>query len=207
MSTYVLIHGGHNDGGVWDKVTPFLKKAGHTVFAPTLADPEKTTLAGHITEVCALIESNRLEKIILVGHSYGSMVITGTADRVPDRIARLVYLDSAVPKSGESLFSIMERCGAGPQKFGLVADRPFVDLLFFEEDKIRKIPKTYVHCLKSEFLAVGNWAYADVLKHAKRDHWIYYELDSPHHCMNAVPEKVAAILLGTRKPDREKSAV
>jgi hypothetical protein len=54
---------------------------------------------------------------------------------------------------------------------------------------------------------VGKCAYADVLKHAKRDHWNYYELDSPHHCMNAVPEKVAAILLGTRKPDREKSAV
>jgi pimeloyl-ACP methyl ester carboxylesterase len=200
MATYVLVHGGHNDGGVWDTVTLYLKKAGHAVFAPTLADPGKTTLNGHITEVCALIESNRLEKIILVGHSYGSMVITGTADRVPERIARLVYLDSAVPESGESLFSIMERCGAGPRKFGLVADRPFVDPLFFDEETIRKIQKTYVHCLKSEFLAVGKCAFADVLRHAKRDHWTYYELDSPHHCMNAVPDQVAMILLGKRAP-------
>ncbi len=153
MSIYVLIHGGHNDGGVWDKVAPFLKKAGHTVFAPTLADPGKTTLAGHISEVCALIESNRLYDITLTGHSYGSVVITGTADRVPERIARLVFLDSAVPKSGESLFSIMEGCGDGPKKFGLVADRPFVDPLFFGEEIIRKIPKIYVQCTKSEFLA------------------------------------------------------
>jgi hypothetical protein len=51
MATYVLIHGGHNEGGVWDKVTPFLKKAGHAVFAPILAGPDKTTLAGHISEV------------------------------------------------------------------------------------------------------------------------------------------------------------
>jgi hypothetical protein len=108
------------------------------------------------------------------------MVITGTADRVPERIAHLVYLDSAVPKSGESLFSIMEKCGAGPRKFGLVSDRPFVDPLFFEQETIRKIPKTYVHCLKSEFLTVGKCAFADVLTHAKREHWTYFELDRAH---------------------------
>jgi len=124
------------------------------------------------------------------------MVITGVADRMPGRISRLVYLDSAVPKSGDSLFGIMERCGAPYQKFGLVPDRPFVDPLVFDEEILRKIPKTYVHCTKSEFLAVGKCAYADVLNNAKRDRWTYYELESPHHCMNAVPEQVAAILLG-----------
>ena len=198
MLPYVLIHGGHNDGGVWDAVTPILKKEGHRVFAPTLADPDKTTLDGHITEVCTLIEANRLERIILVGHSYGSMVITGTADRLAERIARLVYIDSVVPGSSDSLFGIMEECGASYTKFGLTADRPFVDPLFFDEAKVRAIPKSYIHCRKSEFLAVGKCAYARVIKNTRIDHWTCYELDSPHHCMNAVPEQVAAILLGKR---------
>ena len=203
MTNYVLVHGGHNDGGVWDKVVPYLKKEGHTVFAPTLGDPDKTTLDGHISEVCALVEKNGLDQVILAGHSYASMVITGTAARLPDRIACLVYLDSAIPKSGDSLFGIMERCGAGPEKFGLAREQPFVDPLFFDEETIRKIPKIYVHCLKSEFLAVGKCAYADVLRHASQDHWTYYELDSVHYCMKAVPEQVAAILLGKTSRARE----
>jgi len=204
MATYVLVHGGHNDGLVWEKVVPFLRKEGHAVFFPTLTDPDKTTLDGHISEVCALIENNRLENVILAGHSYGAMVITGTADRIPERIERLVYIDSVVPGNGESLFGIMEAYGAGYQKFGLVPDRPFVDPLFFDEEKVRKIPKTYVHCTKSEFLVMGKCAYAEVIKNARRDHWTYHELESVHHCMNAVPDQVAAVLLGKRTPDEPR---
>ncbi len=195
MTTFVLIHGGNNNGSVWDKVTPYLIREGHQVFAPTLADPDKTTLAGHISEVCALIEKNRLDRIILAGHSYGSMVITGTADRVPERIDRLVYIDSVIPRSGDSLFGIMEECGSSYKNFGLVPDRPFIDPLYFDEEKIRNMKKTYVHCTKSEFLAIAKCASLDALRHAQRDHWTYYELSSPHHCMNAVPNQVAAILL------------
>ncbi|MDO9549933.1 MAG: alpha/beta hydrolase [Methanoregula sp.] len=197
MVTFVLIHGGHNDGGVWNPVIPYLEVAGSTVFAPTLTDPDKTTLEGHISEVCTLIAVNRLDRIILVGHSYASMVITGVAARMPERIARLIYLDSALPKSGDSLFGIMERCGAPYEKFGLIPDRPFVDPLIFDEEIIRMLPKTYVHCTKSEFLTVGKCAFAGVQKNARQDNWTYYELESLHNCMNAVPEQVAAILLGT----------
>jgi len=196
MASYVLVHGGRNNSGVWDQVTPYLTAAGHTVYAPTLADPDTTTLAGHISEICTLIETNQPGRIILVGHSYASMVITGVAARIPDRIIRLIYLDSAIPESGDSLFGIMERCGAPYQKFGLITDRPFTDPLIFDEDTVRRIPKIYVHCTKSEFLIVGTCAYKEVLKKARRDNWTCYELESPHHCMKAVPEQVAEILLG-----------
>jgi pimeloyl-ACP methyl ester carboxylesterase len=197
MVSFVLIHGGHNDGGVWNRVIPYLETTGNKVYAPTLTDPDKTTLEGHISEVCTLIEVNRLGRIILVGHSYASMVITGVAARMPERIARLIYLDSSVPISGDSLFGIMERCGTPYEMFGLIPDRPFVDPLIFYEEIIRKIPKTYVHCTKSKFLTVGKCAFAVVLKNARRDNWTYYELKSPHNCMNSMPEQVAAILLGT----------
>ena len=200
MATYVLVHGGHNDGGVWGDVASLIRNEGHEVFCSTLSDPGRATLDGHISEVCALVEKNGIHHVILAGHSYDAMVITGTADRMTEQIDRLVFIDSVVPRSGESLFGIMERCGAGPEKFGLARERPFVDPLFFDEETIRKIPKTYVHCLKSEFLAVGKCVYADVLRHANRDHWTYYELDSVHHCMKAVTEQVAAILLGNTAP-------
>ncbi len=65
----------------------------------------------------------------------------------------------------------MERCGVPYKKFCLVTDRPFTDSLVFDEGSLRKIPRTYVHCTKSEFLAVGKCAGEDVLKYAKRDYW------------------------------------
>ena len=200
MATYVLVHGGHNDGGVWGDVASLIRKEGNEVFCPTLADPGRTTLDGHISEVCALVEKNGLDHVILAGHSYGAMVITGTADRMTERIDRLVYIDSVVPRSGESLFGIMERCGAGFQKFGLVPDRPFVDPLIFNERKIGKIPSIYIHCTRSEFLAVGKCAYAEVKRDNKNNRWMYYELNSVHNCMKAVPEQVASILLCNTAP-------
>lgn len=196
MTTYLLIHGGHNDGSVWDIVSAILRRKGHTVIAPTLADPQTTTLTGHISEITGLIEEQDLTEIILVGHSYGSMVITGTFDRLPGRIRRLVYLDAAVPQNGDSLYGIMERCGVRYQDADLPADAPFIEPLFFDEERIRQVNKTYLHCTKSEFLAVGLCTYTKIKSVADRDHWDCYELASPHNCMKAFPEEVAAILLG-----------
>jgi len=156
MATYVLVHGGHNDGLVWEKVVPFLKKEGHAVFFPTLADPDKTTLDGHISEVCALIENNRLENVILAGHSYGAMVITGTADRIPERIERLVYIDSVVPGNGESLFGIMEVCGAGYQKFGLVPTGPLLIHCFLMRKRSGKYPRPMPTAQRASSLSWAN---------------------------------------------------
>jgi pimeloyl-ACP methyl ester carboxylesterase len=88
-----------------------LQAAGHSVYTPTLTgvgeqaallSPE-IGLDTHIQDVVTLIETNDLQQVILVGHSYAGMVITGVADRVPDRIAQLVYLDAVVPRDGQSL--------------------------------------------------------------------------------------------------------
>jgi pimeloyl-ACP methyl ester carboxylesterase len=195
MADYVLVHGGRSSGAVWDKVVPLLEKEGHTVLHPTLTDPEKTTLHGHISEVCTLIEHNLLEHVILVGHSYGGLVITGVADRMPDRTRRLVYIDSVVPENGKSLYGIMESYGMSYREYGLVQDKPFIEPLFFNEETIRIIWKTYVHCTKSEFLEIGSKAFAEVLENARRDHWVYYELDTVHSCMVTMPAEVAKILL------------
>jgi pimeloyl-ACP methyl ester carboxylesterase len=114
MATFVLVHGAWFGGWCWQKVIPFLEAAGHEVFAPTytgLAEraselsPE-VGLDTHIQDIVGLLEEKNLHGVILVGHSYGAMVITGVVDQVPERIAHLVYLDTFVPRDGESMANI-----------------------------------------------------------------------------------------------------
>jgi pimeloyl-ACP methyl ester carboxylesterase len=110
-ATYVLVHGGGHGGWCWQRVATRLRSAGHDVYTPTLtglgershlARPE-TDLDTHITDVVNVLRYEDLKGVILVGHSYGGMVITGVADRARDRVAHLVYLDAAHPQNGQSL--------------------------------------------------------------------------------------------------------
>src|SRR5947207_16025145 len=98
MATFVLVHGGWHGGWCWQKVIPFLEAAGHQVYAPTLTglaeraselSPEDG-LETHIQDIVCLLEEKNLQDLILVGYSYGGMVITGVVDAVPVRIAHMV---------------------------------------------------------------------------------------------------------------------
>ena len=117
MATYVLVHGGGHGGWCYRKVKQLLEAAGHEVFAPSLTGlaeqsrslaPE-VDLDFHIDDVVQLLWYWDLHDVILVGHSYGGMVITGAADRAGDRVGKIVYLDAANPANGQSLIDI-----AGP---------------------------------------------------------------------------------------------
>ena len=109
--TIVFVHGAWAGGWHFTKVQPLLEAAGHTVYRPTmtglgervhLASPD-VGLSTHIEDIVKLIEFENLVEIALVGHSYGGMVIAGVAERVPQRIARLVYFDAILPEDGESV--------------------------------------------------------------------------------------------------------
>jgi pimeloyl-ACP methyl ester carboxylesterase len=114
MVTYVLVHGGGHGGWCYQRVARPLRAAGHEVYAPTLSgcgDRARLISAAidldtHITDVVELLRYEDLSDVILVGHSYGGMVITGIADRAAERIGKLVYLDAANPKNGESLADV-----------------------------------------------------------------------------------------------------
>lgn len=114
MSNFVLVHGGGHGGWCYKKVARLLRDAGHDVYTPTLTGLGERThllnastgLSTHITDVVNTILYEDLFNVILVGHSYGGMVITGVADRVADRIRELVYLDAAHPRNGESLVDV-----------------------------------------------------------------------------------------------------
>ncbi len=117
MASYVLVHGGGHGGWCYQRVARLLRSAGHEVYAPTMTGVGERAhlLSGsvdldmHIRDIVAVVEFEDLHDIILVGHSYGGMVITGVADRIADRIGRLVYLDAANPVNGQSLVDV-----AGP---------------------------------------------------------------------------------------------
>ena len=114
MTAYVLVHGGHHGGWCYRKVARLMRKAGHEVYTPTLTGMgERRHLLGpdvdletHIADVAGVLEFEDLHNVILVGHSYGGMVITGVADRASNRIRELVYLDAAHPRNGESLAEV-----------------------------------------------------------------------------------------------------
>jgi pimeloyl-ACP methyl ester carboxylesterase len=117
MATYVLVHGGGHGGWCYQPVARLLQAQGHTVYAPSLTGlGEREHLLSpavdldlHVRDVVALLEVEDLRDVILVGHSYGGMVITGIADRAADRVGKLVYLDAANPVNGQSLVDV-----AGP---------------------------------------------------------------------------------------------
>ncbi|WP_407154036.1 alpha/beta fold hydrolase [Bradyrhizobium sp. STM 3557] len=112
MSTYVLVHGAWHTGAQFAPVAAHLRQAGHTVFTPTIAgnrsDDVKTTgLAEAIQSILDYLVENSLSNVILLGHSYGGMVITGVADRIPERLRRLIYWVAFVPNDGEALVDMV----------------------------------------------------------------------------------------------------
>jgi pimeloyl-ACP methyl ester carboxylesterase len=111
MATYVLVGGGWLGGWCWRRVARRLRQEGHDGYPATLtglgervhlAKPE-VDLETHITDVVNLIEYEDLHGVVLLGHSYAGLVVTGVADRVPGRISCLVYLDTGPIPNGTAL--------------------------------------------------------------------------------------------------------
>ncbi len=110
----VIVHGAWGGGWQFKKVAPLLEAKGWKVCRPTLsglgehfhmATPD-IGLATHIEDIVNFIFFEDLQDVVLVGHSYGGMVITGVADRIPGRLRRLVYLDARLPLDGESMLGL-----------------------------------------------------------------------------------------------------
>src|SRR5258708_23637384 len=114
MATFVLVHGAWHGAWCWKRVMPLLRRAGDDGHAVTLTGVGERAhlltrdirLDTHIADVINLIACEELTKVILVGHSYGGVVITGVADRLqqqnPGALQQLVYIDGTAPRSGES---------------------------------------------------------------------------------------------------------
>ena len=109
--TYVLVHGAWHGGWCWREVSKQLRAKGFDVYTPTLtglgerahlSNPD-ITIATHVADVLNVLNSEELTNVVLVGHSYAGIVITQAANRAPERIRKLVYLDAILPGPGKSM--------------------------------------------------------------------------------------------------------
>jgi pimeloyl-ACP methyl ester carboxylesterase len=115
MATFLLLHGAWHGGWCYRRLEGLLRAKGHPVFAPTLTGLGERShlfrgdlnLDDHVTDVLQVIHYEDLNDIVLVGHSYGGMVISVVADQVPEKIGALVYLDAFVPEDGKCQMDYM----------------------------------------------------------------------------------------------------
>jgi pimeloyl-ACP methyl ester carboxylesterase len=111
--TFVLAHGSWHGGWCWTRVAERLHGGGHRVYTPSYTGMgdrvhllnKEITIETFVEDLVQVIQSEELTRVVIVGHSFGGVPISGVADRIPDRIAHLVYLDSVVVESGRSAFS------------------------------------------------------------------------------------------------------
>jgi pimeloyl-ACP methyl ester carboxylesterase len=114
MATFVLVHGAWHGAWCWRRVARLLTRAGHEVFTPTLTGLcERSHLLNptinvdtHILDVVNAMKWQELNDVVLVGHSYGGMVISGVAEKMEKAIASLVMLDAFMPENGQGVLDI-----------------------------------------------------------------------------------------------------
>jgi len=142
MATYVLVHGGAHGGWCYQRLARLPRADGNEVYTPTLTGLGERShllrpdidLDMHIRDIVAVLHYEDLRDVILVGHSYGGMVITGVADRASDRIGRLVFLDAANPVNNQSLVDVSGPIIESTRPAGQVIDGVEVVLLPAQTD-------------------------------------------------------------------------
>ena len=112
MANYVLVHGAWHTGELLEDTAAPIKSAGHDVYLPTIAgnrpgDSKSVGIEEAVQSIVDYINERKISEVILMGHSYGGMIITGVADKIPDSIHRLIYWNAFVPNNGESLNSMV----------------------------------------------------------------------------------------------------
>jgi pimeloyl-ACP methyl ester carboxylesterase len=225
MATFVLVHGGWHGGWCWGAVATEMRAAGHEVFTPTrsgLAErarlADRADLSLHVDEVTGLLFFADLREVVLVGHSYAGLVISGAAARSGGRISRLVYLDAFVATDGESLFDVLrpERRdrlessaqdglvpAPSPEIFGIterrewVADRLTPQPLPTFTEKLNapsepRLPRLYVRCTQGP-LSASFAGFATRLRDTEGCDVV--DFDSGHDAMLTRPTDVAALLV------------
>lgn len=218
--TYVLVHGSSGGGWDWRTMDEILTAEGHTVYRPTLTGlGERVHLSSpdidllmHINDIVNLILFENLQDIVIVGHSYGGVVITGVMDRVPERIRHAVFLDALVPGDG---MSVQDLRGDDPPFFRvedgmmyfnwlepeapLPRDVPqslktYTEPVSFDNPAALKLPATFIAFIApnqtiEQRSAEPSW------KRAEERGWTIQTLASGHNAQRSHPKELAAMLI------------
>lgn len=205
---YVIVHGAWGGSWAFKKVDSLLTEQGTVVYRPSLTGQgERVHLASlevglntHIQDVVNMILYEDLHDIILVGHSYGGMVVTGVADSLAGRIKKLIYLDAFVPENGESLFSIQGAKAEGMQnlaKNGFIVPRwvaadklppkdvphplkTLTDTLYLHNSLRTKIPTTYILTVAKGTKPEAD-DFAAQAERARKKGWPVLQLEADHN--------------------------
>ncbi len=228
MATFVVAHGAWSAGWAWKKMRPLMRAAGHELWTPTYTGLGERAHLGHadvsldthIQDIVAVLETEDLNDVILIGHSYGGMVATGVADRARARIAKLVYLDAFAPKDGQAIFDLVPpdiaakmRAGAqasesgygipsnpmpsdtAPEDQAWAAPRrhPQPVQAFATRLKLSgepSAPRYYIYARKA---GIGD-NFRQFYQRAQREGWKTYEIDASHNPHITNPQALLAIL-------------
>jgi pimeloyl-ACP methyl ester carboxylesterase len=226
--SYVLVHGAWHGAWCWRKVVPLLERAGHRAAAVTLtgqgdrahlASPA-IDLSTHVQDVASTLEMEDLDDVVLVGHSYGGMVITGAAEKAAPRLRRLVYLDALVPTDGQCAFDLnsaqlrerFEREAAATGEGYKVAPMS-TDLLGIADpaqaEWVRaRLTPLPIGCFRepvrakaaqripSTFILCQRFGFQNTAQRCRAQGWPVLEIDSGHDAMVTEPDALAELLLG-----------
>ena len=227
MTTYVLVHGAWGGAHGWAKVRPLLAAAGHDVRTPALtgigershlASPQ-VNLTTHVQDVVNVLWYHDLRDIVLLGFSYGGMVVTGAVSHVADRVRHLVYLDAFLPEDGQSLNDLTDQPGdpvlelgeqwlipARPREYEDPAEAAFADLrrtphprgCFTEQVRLPRqledypFGRTYIKATVEEY-PKAFWNAADRARSSPS--WNYREIATNHMVPMNRPQELTEMLL------------
>jgi pimeloyl-ACP methyl ester carboxylesterase len=218
MTTYVLVPGACHGAWCFDDLVEGLRAQGHRVLALTLSGIAErahlvhagVNLETHIADVLAEMAVNDVSGAVLVGHSYGGMVITAVADRVPQQVDSLVYLDAFVPRDGESCWTLttdeqrawyaaVDDTGYGVPPLPFFDSRatahPLATLMQpirLTGDLSRFRRRDYVYATKWD----GESPFAATFDRIRQDPtWRTHVLDGAHNLMRDCPTDLLRILL------------
>ena len=212
--TFVLVHGAWHGGWCWRRVADLLQQRGHKVFTPTMTGlgershliDGKISLTTHVTDIVNVIKWESLNDIVLVGHSYGGIVISGVAEAMRDAIGSIVFLDAFVP---ESITAAVEKGEAVMKPVSAAVfrvnekDRAWVDAMCTPHplatltDKIT-LTGARERIAKKAFIRAKGYPsipFDAAQERAKADGWRVYELPCGHDAMVDMPEQLTDILV------------
>jgi len=222
--TYVIVHGAWGGGWAFREVDALLTAQGYTVYRPTLTGQgERVHLASldvgletHIQDVVNMFLFEELENVILVGHSYGGMVVTGVADRIPERISHMIYLDAIVPRDGESVATAMTggeeesgwvnsavngyiipqwvRPGQSPPKDVPHPVKTFTDRIDLKNPDRMKIPTDYILTVDPGADAEKD-SFFPYAERAREFGWPVHHMPADHNPQWSHPQALAELLV------------
>lgn len=219
---YVIVHGAWGGSWAFKKTDSLMTEKGAIVYRPSLTGQgERVHLASlevglntHINDVVNMILFEDLHDIILVGHSYGGMVITGVADRVPERINKLIYLDAFVPEHGESVVSMQGaradwvmkmasngylvpawvKPGQAPPKDVPHPLKTFTDTIALTNAKRLSLPVTYIlTVVKGVDASTDDFALQ--AERARKKGWPVVQMEADHNPQWSAVEELVDLLL------------